>query len=302
MVKFLLQEGARVNAMNDFGERACKFPPIYKSLSLISAIRRTPLHLAIALFKNYNVSRTLLENGGDLHNRNADRKTPLHTFPSQFSEQILRCHKFLLEFSARDHRGMSLLHYLAWSSKTSTEIFMRYHERSSLDLRTVDAEGRSMLHLAAQRGNVSVADCLVYAAKDSNINHGNSRGRTVLHYGAESKRACDTITALMQHRGDIWARDCHERSALHHAAKLGNLRAVEALLALGMADELRAADCFRMNPLKIAGYHKAHAVLTFLSEIDSCWDGGKELTGPSLVGCKELSAAEIHKSGIMPFQ
>lgn len=166
---------------------------------------------------------------------------------------------------------MSLLHYLAWSSKTSNETFRRYHERSSLDLRTADAEGRSMLQLAAQRGNVPVFEYLVYAAEDFNMNHRDSRGRTVLRYGVENKRALDTVTALIQHGADIWARDCHERSALHHAARLGNLPAVKALLALGMADELRAVDCFRMTPLKIASCHKAHSVLTFLAGIESRW-------------------------------
>lgn len=155
-----------------------------------------------------------------------------------------------------------------------------------------DAEGRSILHLAAQRGNVPVVEYLVDAAKDFNINHRDSKGRTVLHYGAESKRARDTITALISRGADIWARDCHERSALHHAAKLGNLPAVKALLALGMADELRAVDCFNMTPLNIAAYHKAHGVLTFLAGIESRWELSKQLTGPGSVGCSDLSAAE----------
>ncbi|KAA6412014.1 MAG: hypothetical protein FRX48_04164 [Lasallia pustulata] len=149
-----------------------------------------------------------------------------------------------------------------------------------------------MLHLAAQRGNVPVVEYLVYAAKDFNINHRDSRGRTVLHYGVENKRARDTITALKSHGADIWARDCQERSALHHAAKLGNLPAVKALLALGMADELRAVDCFGMTPLKIAAYHKAHGVLTFLAGIESRWELGEQLRGPGSVGCRDLSAAE----------
>ena len=278
------------------------FPSSCICLSLLNAIYRTPLHLAIALSKNYNVSRTLIEHGGDLCNRNADGKTPLHTFTSQVSEQILRCHGDLLDVSARDHRGMSLLHYLAWSSKTSVETFRIYHERSSLDIKTVDAEGRSMLHLAAQRGNVPVVQYLSRAAKDFNINHSDCRGRTVLHYGVESKRAYHTITALISRGVNIWARDCHERSALHHAAKLGNLPAVKVLLACGMADELRVADCFGMKPLKIAAHHKAQPVVTFLAEIESRLDleSSKQLTGPGLIEYREMSAAEAESSSGRP--
>ncbi|KAF7502385.1 hypothetical protein GJ744_005963 [Endocarpon pusillum] len=264
MVKLLLQEGARVNAMNNFGE--------------------TPLHLAIALSNDYNISRVLVESGGDLHNRNADGKTPLHTFPSQVSEQILRCHGCLVDFSTRDHRGMSLLHYLAWSSKTSKETFRTYHERSGIDLRTVDVEGRSMLHLAAQRGNIPVIEYLLQGAKDFNINHRDSRGRTVSHYGVESKRAHDTLTTLISYGADIWARDCHGHLTLHHAAKLGNLPAVKALLAFGMVDELRVVDSFGNTPQKIAAHHQAHAVLTLLEQLESRRE--------DLVGRVDWSAAE----------
>lgn len=256
----------------------------------------TPLHSAIALSKNYDVSRILLENGGDLHNRNVDGKTPLHTFSNQVSEQVLRCHGSLIDFSACDHRGMTLLHYLAWSSKTSSETFRRYHGRSNLDLRTVDAEGRSMLHLAAQRGNVAIVEYLVCAFKEFEINRSDSRGRTVLHYGVESKRACHTITALISHGADIWARDCHERSALHHAVKLGNLPAVKALLTLGMVDELHTADCFGMTPLKIAAHHQAHPMLTFLAEMESRLGWGKQLKRPALFGCEDLSTAKADSS------
>lgn len=153
-----------------------------------------------------------------------------------------------------------------------------------------------MLHLAAQRGNVAVMEYLVCAFKGSEINHSDSRGRTVLHYGVESKRACHTITALISHGADIRARDCHERSALHHAAKLVNLPAVKALLTLGMVDELNTADCFGMTPLKIAAHHRAHTVLTFLAEMESRLERGKQEKRPALVECEDLSAAKADDS------
>ena len=153
-----------------------------------------------------------------------------------------------------------------------------------------------MLHLAAQRGNVPVVEYLSSTARDLNINDRDCRGRTVLHYGVESKRACLAVTALVSHGAGIWARDSHERSALHHAAKLGNLPAVKALLGLGMADELRTADCFGMTPLQIAVHHKAHTVQTFLAGLESNLESREPPTGPNLVECRGLTATETDGS------
>ena len=153
-----------------------------------------------------------------------------------------------------------------------------------------------MLHLAAQRGNVPVVEYLACAARVSNINHSDRRGRTGVHYGVENKRAGYTITALVSHGADLWARDRHERSALHHAAKLGNLPAVKALLALGMAVELRAADCFGMTPLKIAAHHEAHAVLAFLARMESSMEWGEHLTWPGLCEYEDLAIAATDNS------
>ena len=148
-----------------------------------------------------------------------------------------------------------------------------------------------MLHLAAQRGNLPVVEYLVCADNKYNINHSDNRGRTVLHYGVENKRACDTITTLISHGADILVRDCHGRSALHHAAKIGNLSAIEALMTFGMMNELHAADCFGMTPLQIAAHHKAHAVLAFLSKLESRQEGTQP-TGLDLTEYSDMSAME----------
>ncbi|KAL8827856.1 MAG: hypothetical protein Q9191_002937 [Dirinaria sp. TL-2023a] len=270
LVKFLLREGSRPNAVANFGE--------------------TPLHSAIALSKNYDVARLLLENGADLQNRNVEGKTPLHTFSSRVSVQVLRCHGFLFDFSTFDRRGMSVLHYMAWSSKTSTDTFRDYHKLSNLDLRTVDAEGRSMLHFAAQRGNVPVIEYIISAAKHFNIDHTDCKGRTAVHYSIENKRACDTLKILVSHGANIWVKDYSGRSVLHHAARFGNLPAVKALLTHGMTNELRATDSSGMTPLMISSYHNAYAVVMFLLEIEGCPNFEKEQIGPGAVECGSMAA------------
>lgn len=187
---------------------------------------------------------------------------------------------------------MSLLHYLAWSSKTSEKTFSKYHRLSNYDLKKVDVEGRSILHLAAQRGNVPIVDYIVRAAGHIDLNHRDGRGRTVIHYGVESRRACDTVTALMAHGANIWIKDYHERSVLHHAMRLGNLPAVKLLLELGMADELRARDRSGMTPLDVSSQHNVHAVLTFLADMERCSKMDEQLLNPGLIGCSDQCAEQ----------
>ncbi|KAM0800338.1 hypothetical protein BDR22DRAFT_852634 [Usnea florida] len=109
-------------------------------------------------------------------------------------------------------------------------------------------------------------------------------------------RARETITALILHGADIWARDYHGRSALHHATNLRNLPAVEALSAFNTSDALRTADCFGSTPLNIAAYHKDPAMLTCPVKMESRWRQFTKLTGPDLAHCKDVSTAHTDSS------
>ncbi|KAL8917145.1 MAG: hypothetical protein Q9208_008114 [Pyrenodesmia sp. 3 TL-2023] len=251
VVALLLQEGAKVNAMNDFGE--------------------TPLHLAIALAKDYNVSRLLVRSGADLQNKNAEGKTPLHTFFSAVVQQILRCHSDYLDLSASDHDGMTLLHYLAWSSKTSSDDFHKYRQQSHLSLLDVNAEGQSVLHLAAQRGNLAIMRYIIQAdgVFRTLADLQDVRGRTALYSAVESKRGAEAVAVLLSHGADIRARDHHGRSALHHAARQGRLTVVEGLvkaLSPNMLDDLHIVDIAGKTPEMVATSCNAQHVAVFLQK------------------------------------
>jgi ankyrin repeat protein len=163
---------------------------------------QTPLHSAIILSKSYDTCRVLLEHGANLWKRNAEGQTPLHTPPNQVSNQILHCYGSLLDVSACGDDGMPLLHYMAWSSKTSLKIFWRYHKHGDVGLEMVDVEGTSLLHLAAQRGNVPVIEYLLDLDQDNNTKLRDRRVRTVLHYKVENKRAPQTLAVLVSHGSD----------------------------------------------------------------------------------------------------
>ena len=218
------------------------------TLVLLIKTGRTPLHSSIALSNNYDVTRILIDNGGDLHNCNVEGRTPLHTFWSPVLERTLQCHGTLIDVSTRDHRGMRILHYLAWSSKTSRETFSKYYEISNLAFTAVDEDGRSVLHLAAQRGNVSIIEYILNTTKVTMINQRDQEGRSALHYAVENKRAPATIALLVSHGADVHARDSEGHSALYHAAKLNRLAAIHDLTSLGMAHGRPATDPSFMHP------------------------------------------------------
>lgn len=160
---------------------------------------------------------------------------------------------------------MTLLHYLAWSSKTPSETFEKYHKLSNFDIRTVEKEGRSVLHFAAQRGNRRIIEYLFRAGVE--IDGKDHKGKTALHYAIENKRACGTIEILLSHGANLRAKDHQGRSALHLAAKLNNLAAIEALLTAGMADDLHIADYNGMTPVQLASTNRATASLAFLADM-----------------------------------
>lgn len=95
-----------------------------------NAVDSTPFHRSLEMAKAYNIPRILIENGADLCNRNIDGETPVHTHFGPVLEQIFLVHSCLLDFTVCDKRGKSLLHHLAWSSKTSLRIFKEASIRS----------------------------------------------------------------------------------------------------------------------------------------------------------------------------
>lgn len=213
--------------------------------------------------KDYNTPRTLLENGANLFSRNIDGESPIHTFFGPVVEQILLSNDYLLDRSARDSRGRNLLHYLAWSSKTSCETFERIHARSGRAIDLLDEEKISVLHLAAQRCNIALVKyILMHTTVD--VNAQDQSGRTPLHYSVKSKRASSVIALLVLKGADVSAKDRSGRSALHAAATLDRIVTIQALLEAGLASQLGDEDHYGQTPVQIAANHKAQQVHNYL--------------------------------------
>lgn len=183
------------------------------------------------------MSRLLIDHDADLQCLNAYSQTPFHSFPSQLSIELMSSVEELLDFSATDYQGMTIMHYLAWSSLTLLETFRRCHHHSRLSLTAIGNHGRTMLHFAAERGNVSIVKYLLKIGSPDLVNIRDNFGATALHSAVNSKRASRVIQELVMHGADLWATNNNYQLAHHCAATRKNASALRTLLNLSIAKE-----------------------------------------------------------------
>ena len=248
LVRLLIQEGADVNALDEDGE--------------------SPLHGAMARGDNYNVARTLIEYGADLSNKAVDGRTPFHSiFNNTISHVLMR--DDWLENMLPDSEGMSITHYLAWSSKTTLEIFQRGHSYDDADMLSADKFGRTCLHLAASRGNLEVLSYLVKRVSAGEVDRKDIQGRTPFHYAAESSRTSGVIDILVGGGCNIHAVDDRERTALHWAARWNNARAVKKLIAILGGEGLLFSDKNGRLPSQEVCQRRAPALWRYLRDLET---------------------------------
>ena len=176
LVRLFIQEGADVNAQDEDGE--------------------SPLHSAMARGDNYDVARTLIENGADLSSKAVDGKTPFHNIFNNTIGRVLMRDDWPENMSS-DSEAMSITHFLAWSSKSTPEVFQRGHLYDDADLLSPDIYGRTCLHLAASRGNLGVLSYLIGRVSSEDVERKDIQGRTPFHYVAESSRGLGVIDTLV---------------------------------------------------------------------------------------------------------
>lgn len=179
LTRLLIREGADVNAQDEDGE--------------------SPLHAAMAKSGNYDVARTLIEHGADLSSRAVDGKIPFHNIFNDTIGTVLIRDEWL-EHMHPDAEGMSISHYLAWSSRSSPQTFERGRLCDEAELMAVDALGRNCLHFAASRGNLGVLSLLVSRVGVDDVEKRDANGRTPLQYAGGSSRGVGVVEILMKKR------------------------------------------------------------------------------------------------------
>lgn len=239
-------------------------PIIKKNMTLMA--NSTPLHLAVARSQDYNVTRTLLENGADMSIRNADGKTPFHTFFRESNRTLFSSYRNVLEVDIQDDQGLVLLHYIAWSSKSKVTDIQQLISADISRAFTRDNEGRSLLFFAAERGNLEILEYILSLPKRPELTDTDSRGMSLMHYAIRSKRV-DAIKLLYNSGCPACIVDYSQQTALHHAVKRGNLEAIKRLLLLDGHDLLAYEDSHGRTPLDFARLWNHEAIITYLEAI-----------------------------------
>ncbi|XRM49297.1 hypothetical protein ABZX51_012169 [Aspergillus tubingensis] len=92
-----------------------------------------------------------------------------------------------------------------------------------------ESQGKTALHISAERGDVGIVQFLLIQGVD--VNCADGWGRTALHYAVRAAHV-DIVTQLLAAGAEIGARDHHGQSPLHVAVDVGS----EVIVRL-LADE-----------------------------------------------------------------
>lgn len=171
-----------------------------------------------------------------------------------------------LENMQPDSEAMLIAHFLAWSSRSTVEIFHRGHLYDNADLLSTDNLGRTCLHFAASRGNLAVVSYLVKQVSLGEVEKKDNQGRTPFHYAAESSRAAEVIDTLVGRGCNIHAVDDAGRTAMHWAARWNNFKAIKRLIAIVGGRNLLLSDRNGRMPSREVCQKRAPALHEYLKD------------------------------------
>lgn len=224
--------------------------------------------------QNFNCARFLLDSGADILRQDIGGRTPVHTFYNDFTGHMLKNCIEVIDPWEQDMQGMTVMHFVCWSSKSSVRTISRFAaepfrqqpppEMSCLEIK--DNLGRSVLHFASQRGNIELMRFLLTHPRAQKLMEPDYVGRSLLHYATESSRV-HSIDLLLEHGLELDALDDEGRTVMHHAAMRNNLVAVKRLLDLGACPQLSLRGKGNKTPLELARAYRSYLVVEYLQTI-----------------------------------
>lgn len=233
--RLLRQEGARVDPLDEDGV--------------------TPLHLKVAV-GDLEMVDFLLENGANVNSCDSDGYTPVQTATKNFDIQMVR---LLVDKGANlFHEAPGSQSPLWMTCRTGVPPFsLGYIVMEEIDLKRRHAKSLEM-------AKVLLLDC------GADPCHVHACGLTPLHYVCEVGQSTEILKVMMEVASDLHVLGRDGQTALHSAARGGNLEMVRLLLDYG-ADPLSRTKngC---TPLMLAAERNHVAVVRHLMQLQSPLD------------------------------
>ncbi|EAY13502.1 ankyrin repeat protein, putative [Trichomonas vaginalis G3] len=160
------------------------------------------------------------------------------------------------DINSIDRDGKTALHHAAENS--CVEIAKLLISKG-IDIKARNHNGKTALHSAANRNNKEILEYLITHGID--INARDNEGKSTLHY-ATSKSLLSIFEALISHGADINAKDNDGQSVLHDATKSYNTNVIETLVSYGV--DMNAKDLHGMTPLLTAAKNNSLDVMKTL--------------------------------------
>ena len=161
---------------------------------------------------------------------------------------------------------MTIAHYTTWTKQSTAADIKPFLGAQDAFLSTKDVYGRTVLHLAAQRGNIALVVSLLQLTDWSVKQVQDNAGRTPLHYATESTRVrvIDMLRDSGMRLDDV---DIYGRTALHHSAAEGTLAAVKHLISMADERQLAREDSKGKSILRLARERKDLAIVQYLQSV-----------------------------------
>lgn len=213
LIDFCMDVELNINAKNKAGER--------------------PLHVAISAGV-VGAVKCLVEGGANpnLWFLSGDEKYNLFHIAIGFgNNEVIKAilESPLLEINAFTGDGQKSALHLAAEMGNSRAIGLLAAKRADLNVK--DKNGDTPLHLAVRSGSLKAARALIEAGADLSL--ANNEGVQPLMIAATKKNGEYLVSLLISHGAQINAKDQYKDTALHYAARVGNLPLVRLLLNAG---------------------------------------------------------------------